>query len=118
MADHAAEYKQREDPALVVCEREGKIRGFAMLKHVQRPENLYRKPVCYLDVDEFGVDAACHRQGVGSELMDWIKAYARENGYNRVELNMWSFNEGALAFYEHEGFGTYRRYMECFLEQE
>ena len=30
-----------------------------------------------------------------------------------LELNMWEFNQGALAFYEAEGFETYRRYMEA-----
>jgi len=35
-----------------------------------------------------------------------------ELGFDRIELNMWEFNEGALRFYESVGFKTYRRYME------
>ncbi len=33
-------------------------------------------------------------------------------GVSRLGLNMWEFNEGALAFYEAVGFRTYRRYMQ------
>lgn len=33
----------------------------------------------------------------------------------RLELNMWEFNAGALAFYEACGFSTYRRYLEAVL---
>lgn len=108
----AAAYMQREDCSVAVCEREGKICGFAMLRDITRPENAYMHARRYLDVDEFGVDASCRRQGVGHEMMQWLRSHAKDRGFDRLELNMWSFNEGALAFYEQEGFITYRRYME------
>lgn len=34
----------------------------------------------------------------------------------REELDMWEFNDGALAFYESAGLKTYRRYRECYVE--
>ena len=45
-------------------------------------------------------------------MIRFIREFAKENGFSRVELNMWEFNRGALAFYEAAGFKTYRRYME------
>ena len=45
-------------------------------------------------------------------MMNFIESYAKEKGYSRSELNMWAFNEEALAFYEAAGFRTYRRYLE------
>ena len=66
----------------------------------------------YLDIDEFGVDEAHRREGVATEMIAFIRAYAKENGFSRIELNMWEFNREALAFYEAVGFSTYRRYME------
>ena len=65
----------------------------------------------FLDVDEFGVDEAFRRQGVASELMAFIRDWAGSRGFRRLELNMWEFNQGALAFYEEMGFATYRRYL-------
>ena len=66
----------------------------------------------FLDVDEFCVDEKFLRQGAGSAMIDFIRHYAKEKGFRRIELNMWEFNRGALAFYETAGFTTYRRYME------
>ena len=31
---------------------------------------------------------------------------AKEKGFHRIELNMWEFNQDALAFYEAAGFQT------------
>ncbi|MCR5032725.1 MAG: GNAT family N-acetyltransferase [Lachnospiraceae bacterium] len=103
-----------EDPDqdIAVAVQDGVICGFAILHHVIRPENPFMKERDFLDIDEFCVDEAYRRQGVATALVEFAKEYAREKGLHRVELNMWEFNQGALAFYEAAGFTTYRRYME------
>ena len=107
----------RNDPnrEIVVAEKNGAVCGYAVLNHIVRPENPYMFARDYLDIDEFGVGEDSRRQGIGSELIRFIRRYAREKGFRRLELNMWSFNRGALAFYEAAGFTTYRRYMETHL---
>ena len=100
------------DKAIVVAKREGEICGFAVLHHIVRPETPFMFVRDYLDVDEFGVDEAHRREGVAMEMIAFIRAYAKEAGFSRIELNMWEFNHDALAFYEAVGFTTYRRYME------
>ena len=102
------------DPALdlVVAEESGEICGFAVLHEFRKPENPYKLADEYLDIDEFGVAEAWRRRGVGMALIDFCRAVARERGFPRLELNMWEFNRGALAFYEAAGFTTYRRFME------
>ena len=102
------------DPALdlAVAEEGGEICGFAVLHELHKPENPYKLAEDYLDIDEFGVAEAWRRRGVGTALIDFCKAVAKERGFDRLELNMWEFNQGALAFYEAAGFTTYRRYME------
>lgn len=79
---------------------------------MDKSENPFMNARKFYDVDELGVDANFRRQGVGTELIAFIRSEARRRGIRRVELNMWEFNEGALAFYEAVGFRTYRRYME------
>ena len=100
------------DKAIVVAKREGEICGFAVLHHIVRPETPFMFVRDYLDVDEFGVDEAHRREGVATEMIAFIRAYAKEASFSRIELNMWEFNHDALAFYEAVGFTTYRRYME------
>ena len=108
-----------EDPnkEVVVAEADGKIRGFAILNHIVRPENPYMYERNFLDIDEFGVDGTCRRQGIASAMIRFIRDYAKEKGYGRLELNMWEFNRGALAFYETAGFKTFRRYMEILRDE-
>jgi RimJ/RimL family protein N-acetyltransferase len=102
---------------IVVAELEGKVCGFAVLNHINKPENPFMFERDFLDIDEFGVDASCRRQGIASAMIRFIREFAREKGFRRIELNMWEFNRGALAFYEAAGFSTFRRYMEIKLPE-
>ena len=106
-----------DDPEkeIAVAELDGIICGYAVLHHVNKPENPFMFERDYLDIDEFGVDEAYRRQGIASAMIDFIREYAAKGGYHRIELNMWEFNEDALAFYKAAGFSTYRRYMELFI---
>ena len=110
-------YEIWNDPEqdIAVAEKDGVICGLAILHHVTRPENPFMLERDYLDIDEFGVDEAYRRQGVAAALIAFVREYAAQKGIRRIELNMWEFNESALAFYEAAGFTTYRRYMEMFL---
>ena len=106
------------DKKILVCEAEGRICAFALIHHVLRPENPYMHPREYLDIDEFCVDRAFRRKGIGTGMIRYIRDYAEREGIRRLELNMWEFNQSALKFYESVGFVTYRRYMEMRCEPE
>lgn len=112
LADHVYTVFRDPDRDILVAKEEGEIRGFAVLHEIRRPENPFMFERHFLDVDEFGVDEAYRRRGVGRALIERAKAIARDRGFDRLELNMWEFNQGALEFYEALGFETYRRYME------
>ena len=107
-------YNIWDDPEqeIVVADLDGTICGFAVLHHIVKPASPFMYERDFIDVDEFCVDKDYRRQGVASEMITFIRNYAKEKGFNRIELNMWEFNRDALAFYETVGFKTYRRYME------
>ena len=100
---------------IVVADKDGELCGFAILHHIYKPENPFMKVRDFLDIDEFCVDEKHRREGIATALVDFIKNFAKEQGYHRLELNMWEFNQDALAFYEAAGFETFRRYMEMFI---
>lgn len=110
-------YAIHKDPEqfITVAVKDGTICGFAVLHHINRPENPFMKERDFLDIDEFCVDEAFRRQGIASEMIRFIREFAKEKGFHRIELNMWEFNQDALAFYEAAGFQTFRRYMEMFI---
>ncbi|MBQ4185750.1 MAG: GNAT family N-acetyltransferase [Clostridiales bacterium] len=100
---------------IVVADKDGEICGFAILHHIYKPENPFMKVRDFLDIDEFCVDEKHRREGIATAMVEFIKNFAKEQGYHRLELNMWEFNQDALAFYEAAGFETFRRYMEMFI---
>ena len=115
LRDHIYTIWRDPEQAIAVAEKDGYVCGFAVLHHICRPENPFMKERDFLDVDEFCVDEAFRRQGIASAMIGFIRDFAREKGFHRIELNMWEFNQGALAFYEAAGFRTFRRYMEMFV---
>ncbi len=112
LRDHICTIQNDPDQKIIVCERDSIICGFAVLHHIVRPQTPFMFVRDYLDIDEFCVDETYRRTGVGTELIDFVRTYAMESGFDRIELNMWEFNRDALLFYESVGFQTYRRYME------
>ncbi|MBQ7919848.1 MAG: GNAT family N-acetyltransferase [Lachnospiraceae bacterium] len=112
LRDYIYEIWEAENKDIIVAERDGVICGFACVHFVDKPESPYINARKFYDIEEFCVDEAFRRQGVATELIDFIKEDAKRRGMKRLELNMWEFNQGALAFYESVGFKTYRRYME------
>lgn len=112
LRDFIYEIWDTENKDIIVAERNGIICGFACVQYVSKPESPFMNARTFYDVDEFGVDTAFRRQGVATELIAFIREGAKKRGIDRIELNMWEFNQSALAFYESVGFQTYRRYME------
>lgn len=112
LADYLDVIFMQENGEIVVAEQDGKIVGVACLTYVERPATVYRMAQRYCDIDELDVAAPFRRQGIGRAMFDFIRSRSAEKGFDRIELNMWEFNEDALRFYESLGFRTYRRYME------
>lgn len=107
---------EAENWNILVAVLEGQIVGFATVEYLQRPESPYNRARKMYHVEEFGVDPAFHRRGAASALVEYMKKDAISRGFVKIELDMWEFNQGALAFYESAGFTTYRRYMELKVE--
>lgn len=104
-----------EDAGVVIASLGSRIAGFAILQYAHLQETSFRPERNICHIEEFGVDEDYRRCGIASQIIDFIKQDASRRGLKKLELNMWEFNEGALAFYEHMGFRTYRRDLEMVL---
>ncbi len=62
-------------------------------------------------IDSLGVKAGCRRSGIGGELMACAEQWARLQGASSVELNVFEFNRGAIAFYRRLGYEDLSRKM-------
>jgi len=112
VADFLCNMFDADNKHILVAEMDGRIVAFACLAEMEVAGTVYRPGRRFLEIDEFGVDEALHRQGIGRSFFTGIRQFAKGKGFDRIELNMWEFNENALKFYEAIGFTTYRRYME------
>ena len=99
---------------LVAC-LDGVVCGFALVQYVERAESSYLCAQRFCHIEEFGVDAAFRRRGVGTALLAFCRAEAARRGFSRLELDVWTFNEAAQKFYEAAGFCAYRTHLEAVL---
>ena len=113
------ELRQRAEKMLEAAEYDvivaclgGQICGFAIVKYIDRPESAYLREQQFYHIEEFGVEESCRRCGIGTALIDFCRTEAKRKGFERLTLDVWSFNEAAQKFYEAAGFRTYRSLLE------
>lgn len=92
----------RPDSILLVAEEEGELAGMALLT-LRQPPNPILKPRLYAFLEELSVGERFRGQGVGTALFAAAKEQALRRGAVSLELQVWSFNEAALRFYEKMG---------------
>lgn len=68
-----------------------------------------------LYIDDLCVDETRRGQHIGKALYEAACRYAKESRCYNVTLNVWSFNENALRFYESCGMNPQRIFMETIL---
>ncbi len=98
----------KPDEALFIAEHDGRPAGCVYL--VTLVDYFNERPHAHLSV--LAVTAAAEGQGVGSALLDYCEAWARERGSDRLTLSALVTNARARALYERRGFaGEYIRYV-------
>lgn len=103
--DPAASYASAMWAEFMVAEADGRVVGMC---HVM--DDL---------IASLHVDPAWHGQGIGSRLMEWAEAEVASR-FPTARLEVLSFNQQAIAFYERRGWGERRRFcsIECGAEVE
>ena len=97
-----------EGEALVIAEIDGKAAGYAYL--VTLVDYFNERPHAHLSV--LAVSADAEGRGVGSALLDYAVAWARQQNSDRLTLSALVTNARARSLYERKGFaGEYVRYV-------
>ena len=106
---------QDETRPVFVCMDGDTLLGYAfcILKEVKDDRLLESCKTLY--VDDLCVDETSRGNGVGKALMTHAVQYAKDCGCHNVTLNVWSFNEKAMRFYQSFGMHEQRRTMELLL---
>lgn len=102
-------------PIFVARDEQGIVMGYAFCVYQQYVNNNILTDVKTLYIDDLCVDETLRGQHVGKKLYDYVLAFAKENGFYNVTLNVWSCNEGAMKFYEKCGLKPQKVGMEVIL---
>ncbi len=101
-----------DDADLLVALVDDLIVGVLVIKDCAMPDVPLFRPGRFALVDNLAVSEAARRCGVGRALMASARQWAEARGLPRVQLSVWAFNEGAIAFYEALGYKAARLVMD------
>ena len=101
-----------ERPIFVAVDEDGNVLGYAFCVFEDYTGDTVRTHIRTLYIDDICVDEQARGQHVGTAVYDYVLAFAREQGFYNVTLNVWSCNPGAQRFYEAMGMKPYKVGME------
>ncbi|MFA6419497.1 MAG: GNAT family N-acetyltransferase [archaeon] len=99
-----------------VAEEENKIIGFVTGELIERTEFWYRKINCFASLDEIFIDEEYRSKGIGAKLMTQFKDWCKEQGAERINLEVSTTNVPAILFYHKHAFQDQYLIMETALE--
>ena len=107
--------KDKNRPIFVAVNGDNHMLGYCFCKlHIPDHPVIQKQLVLY--IDDFCVDETLRGQGIGKKLFDVVLNYAKEQNVYNIDLHVWSFNKGAIKFYESLGFSTRSQTMELILK--
>jgi [ribosomal protein S18]-alanine N-acetyltransferase len=91
-------YAEARNAVSLIAEKEGEVVGF-VIEHIDRVAAERRGYVVTLDVA-----AEYRRRGLAGRMMQAVEMLAEAAGALRMELHVFTENEGAIRFYERRGY--------------
>lgn len=92
--------KDDTKPIFVCVDDSEAVLGYAFCVWQQHVNNEILTDIKTLYIDDLCVDETRRGQHIGKSLYEYVVAYAKENNFYNVTLNVWSLNESAMKFYE------------------
>ncbi len=99
-------------PVFVAVDDRGTVQGYAFCICKITEGHLLFQDKKTLYIDDICVDEQARGRHIGTSLYEYVVAYAKDNGFDNITLNVWSFNESACRFYEKCGMTPQRVIME------
>jgi len=85
--------------------------GFVSARLIDESATALLKAQRYVRIGSLRVDDAQQGRGLGTQLLEVVIEFGRANGAADVRLNVWEFNQRAIALHERLGFATHTRTM-------
>ena len=109
--EYFSELVSNADIGFFVADVAGEIIGFGHVVLVRSHDFPILVPRQYAVVDCIAIKSGFQHHGIGKALMLEMQAWAEINGASAIELNVYEFNQNAIAFYERLGYRAVSRKM-------
>ena len=100
------------DPIFVYEDETGKVLGHCFCQTIDRVERPSTYAYKTLYIDDLCIDENVRGMNIGREMYEYVKCFAKENGYYNVTLHAWECNPNAVGFYSHLGMQIQQYTME------
>jgi ribosomal protein S18 acetylase RimI-like enzyme len=90
-----------------VAEADSIAVGYVYAEIVRRPETAINHAYELVYVHHLYVQPAYQRRRIGNALLDAVRSVGADLGITRLALDVWTFNEGARAFFRNYGLQPY-----------
>ncbi|MBO4423801.1 MAG: GNAT family N-acetyltransferase [Clostridia bacterium] len=101
-----------EKTRLITATQDGEVLGYLIAKLQDAPSGPHLRRIRTFYIDDLCVKPDRRGTGVGAALFSEAKRIAEELGCDRIDLNVWAFNEDAIKFYRKMGLTVSRMHME------
>ena len=107
--------KDGRRPIFVWTDENDTVMGYAFCIFQRHIGDHVLTDILTLYIDDLCVDETARGRHIGTQLYEHVLSFAREKGCYNVTLNVWAFNEDALAFYRKRGLKPQKIGMEKIL---
>lgn len=97
-----------EESLRLVAVEDGRIIGFAQGSIESTPSHAALLDRRLFALYDLVVEPEMRRHGVATRLLEGCLEWVRAQGVSDIELNVFAFNEEAIAFYQRHGFRVQR----------
>ena len=101
-----------DSPIFVATDEKDFCLGYAFCVFQKTKDSILLQDRKTLYIDDICVDENSRGKHIGKSLYDFIENFAKENGFDNITLNVWSFNQSAYKFYEKCGMTPLKTTME------
>lgn len=98
-----------EKKVVYVARSEDGFLGYIICGYFERWPIFKNRKVGF--IESIGVKKEYRKKGVASQLLEQAVAWFKEQGYAEIDLNVFSFNEDAIKFYEKHNFSSLNKTM-------
>lgn len=102
-------------PIFVGVDEMQNVLGYAFCVFQSHVQDNNFPDIVTLYIDDICVDEDNRGQHVATDIYEYVKSFAKEQGCYNVTLNVWDKNDAAIAFYKKCGFQIQKYGMEVIL---